>query len=402
MDILFLSAWCPFPADNGSKLRIYHLLRGLSGEHEVDLISFCPEDHGLPAERLRELCREVVLVPETPFAGRRAERLAGYLSLRPRSMVGNHSPTMASLVRRKAAERRYDLVIASQLHMLPYALVAGPAPKLLEELELLAYRDLFLRAATLAARARSLLTWWKIQRYLTAMLPYLGGVSVVSADEAAVLAKLAPPTLAVDVVPNGVDVSSCLGPWGSPAPDTLIYPGALSFDANFDAVGYYLSAIHPQVRAARPDARLRVTGRVSAERIAALPPANGVEWTGYLDDVRPAVAEAWAEVVPLRTGGGTRLKVLEALALGTPVISTRKGVEGLKLRAGHDVLVADTPDEFAAQTVRLLESATLRAKLAVNGRQAVQQYDWGHSVERLLAFVERVRHGRSRRRVVGR
>jgi glycosyltransferase involved in cell wall biosynthesis len=123
--------------------------------------------------------------------------------------------------------------------------------------------------------------------------------------------------------------------------------------------------------------RLWVTGRAAPEQIAALPVADGVEFTGYLDDVRPAVARAWAEVVPLRKGGGTRLKVLEALALGTPVVSTSKGVEGLDLEDGRHVLVADTADAFAAATERLLGQPELRARLGEAGRQVVRQrYDW--------------------------
>jgi glycosyltransferase involved in cell wall biosynthesis len=193
----------------------------------------------------------------------------------------------------------------------------------------------------------------------------------------------------VAVVPNGVDLAGCAGPWPPPAPDTLIYPGALSYDANHDAVGYFIGAILPRIRSERPEVRLRVTGRATEAQIASLPRAEGVECTGYLDDVRPAVAGAWAEVVPLRKGGGTRLKVLEALALGTPVISTCKGVEGLALVPGRDVLVADTPADFAAATLRVLGSPALRAELASAGRRAAAAYDWGRSVDRLGELLTR-------------
>ncbi|NJO84179.1 MAG: glycosyltransferase [Blastochloris sp.] len=117
------------------------------------------------------------------------------------------------------------------------------------------------------------------------------------------------------------------------------------------------------------------------------PPSNNVEFTGYLDDIRPAVAQAWAEIVPLRQGGGTRLKVLEALALGTPVVSTSKGIEGLDLKPDRDVLIANTPEEFAQQTLRLLASPTLRHELAEQGHRAALIYDWSHSVERLNELI---------------
>ncbi len=130
--LLFLSAWCPLPADNGSKLRISHLLRELARHHEVDLLTFAPE---LPDANalydLRALCASVELIPETPFAERATGRLRGLLSTKPRSVVANHSATMAKAVRARA-DRNYDLVIASSLHMAPYALLLRGVPRLLE------------------------------------------------------------------------------------------------------------------------------------------------------------------------------------------------------------------------------------------------------------------------------
>jgi glycosyltransferase involved in cell wall biosynthesis len=389
MNILFLSAWCPYPADNGSKLRIAHLVRGLAAAHAVDFISFCSEgDEGSRAAQLRSYCREVHLLHETPFAARRVSRLRSGLAPQPHSLLADHSPTMAALAGGQAASRDYDIVVASELHMLPYALPLH-LPIVLEDLELAALRDQVARAGSPRRWLRAALTWWKTARYLRSVLRGVAGVSVVSDAERAIVDGLAPRHCPLEVVPNGVDLAGCAGDWPPPEPDTLIYPGALSYDANFDAVAYFLQAIWPRVRAARPATRLRVTGRATPAQIQALPPAEGVEFTGYLDDVRPAVAGAWAEVVPLRKGGGTRLKVLEAMALGTPVVATSKGAEGLDLRHGQELLVADAPDAFADQTLRLLESPALRDELAWRGRQAAARYDWRLSVERLEQLLQR-------------
>jgi glycosyltransferase involved in cell wall biosynthesis len=237
--------------------------------------------------------------------------------------------------------------------------------------------DQYATQTQLIGVARYGLTWWKTRRYVAALLRQFAGATVVSDRERDLLQPLAPAHLRLAVVPNGVDTAACSGSFGDPQADTLIYPGALSYEANFDAVAHFLSAIWPRLRTVRPGVRLCVTGRAAPEQIAALPVADGVEFTGYLDDVRPAVARAWAEVVPLRKGGGTRLKVLEALALGTPVVSTSKGVEGLDLEDGRHVLVADTADAFAAATERLLGQPELRARLGEAGRHVVRQrYDW--------------------------
>jgi glycosyltransferase involved in cell wall biosynthesis len=388
MQILFLSAWCPLPADNGSKLRISNLLRELAQRHDVDLLSFAPEPPGeLALRELREICANVELLPESPFAARREGQLRGLLATRPRSVVANHSPRMAAAVQARIG-LGYDLVIASQLHMAPYALLVTNTPRVFEEVELAVLRDQYRGQPSLRTRIRYGLTWWKTCRYVTSLLRQFDGATVVSERELEILRPLAPRHVRLAVVPNGVDVAACAQGYGAPEPDTLIYPGALSYDANFDAVAYFLGAILPQVRAARPGARLRVTGRATPSQIEALPPTEGVEFTGFLEDVRPAVAGAWAEVVPLRKGGGTRLKVLEALALGTPVISTSKGVEGLAVEHGRHLLVADTAADFADATARLLGQPELRARLAAAGQELARaQYDWRTIGQRLNDMV---------------
>jgi glycosyltransferase involved in cell wall biosynthesis len=386
MRILFLSAWCPLPADNGARLRIAHLLGGLARRHDVDLLAFAPEHPGESAQReLRGMCRDVELLPETPFANRRGGRVRGLLSSQPRSVVANHSARMAAAVRRRAGQR-YDLVIASELHMAPYALLLD-APRLLEELELATLAEQCTMQTRLLPRLRYALMWWKTRRYVATLLRHFAATTVVSERELALARPLVPAYVQLGVVPNGVDVAGCAQSFGPPEADTLIYPGALSYDANFDAVGFFLDAILPRVLVTRPGARLRVTGRTTPAQIAALPQAEGVEFTGFLEDVRPAVARAWAEVVPLRTGGGTRLKVLEALALGTPVVSTSKGIEGLGLEDGRHALVADSPADFAAATLRLLGQPDLRAHLAAAGRQVARRYDWHAIGQQLNDFV---------------
>jgi glycosyltransferase involved in cell wall biosynthesis len=190
----------------------------------------------------------------------------------------------------------------------------------------------------------------------------------------------APGATLVEVIPNGVDAAAMTAAAGEanlPQPDTLIYSGALTYSANFDAVDYFLREIFPHIRATRPDTKLLVTGKLEGVPVERLPQLPGVEFTGYLPDVSVAVARSWASVVPLRIGGGTRLKILEAMALGTPVVATRKGVEGLDVTPERDFLLADTPADFAAQTLRLLAGPDLRLALSYQARQTVQaKYDW--------------------------
>jgi glycosyltransferase involved in cell wall biosynthesis len=171
----------------------------------------------------------------------------------------------------------------------------------------------------------------------------------------------------------------------------MIYSGALSYSANFDAVAYFLAEIFSRIRREYPQAKLYVTGKLDGVPVEQLPQQDGVEFTGYVDDIQAKVAESEVCVVPLRVGGGTRLKVLEALALGTPVVSTSKGVEGLEASDGEEVLISDDPQGFAHAVGRLFDDKELYEKLARNGRSLVEaHYNWEYIGEQLNNFIGEV------------
>lgn len=390
MRILALASWWPEPADNGIRLRINRLLRVLAARHELHLAALCrpapDEGQRLAAVRYCASAESTLAHEEPPAVG---GQVASLWSTRPASVRAMWSDDFAALVRRRAALVRPDVVLAFELSTAPYALLVPGAPRVLDDLELAALYDDFAQAAG-RARLRRWLTWAKHRAYVAQTLRGFAGHTVVSPREAALACAVAPTTTVSAVVPNGADVDAEL-PAVQPEPDTLIYPGALSYRANLDAMVYFLESIFPAVQAARPAARLRITGRATAEQLAALPAREGVELTGYVPDIKELVARSWAEVVPLRQGSGTRLKILEALAAGTPVVSTTKGAEGLTLRHGEELLVADSPAEFAAATLLLLDQPGLRTHLAAAGHRAVKaRYDWraiGGQLDDLLQII---------------
>jgi glycosyltransferase involved in cell wall biosynthesis len=187
-----------------------------------------------------------------------------------------------------------------------------------------------------------------------------------------------------------VDISGFQGDFPVPKEDTIIYSGALSYNANFDAVEYFLKEIFPTIIKQRPNIKLYITGSTTGISLEKLPISQHVVFTGYLDDVRPAIAQSWANIVPLRRGGGTRLKILESLALGTPVVATPKGAEGLSLTPGHDFLLANNPKEFADAVINLLSNSNLRQQLSDNGKKAIKPYDWPIIGEKLLSAIESI------------
>jgi glycosyltransferase involved in cell wall biosynthesis len=154
---------------------------------------------------------------------------------------------------------------------------------------------------------------------------------------------------------------------------------------------FFLRDVFPLIKAQRPNVRMSITGGYDGVPVSRLPMGDGVELTGYLPDIRPAVAQSWVSVVPLRMGGGTRLKILEAMALGTPVVSTAKGAEGLEVTHEEDILIADAPDDFAQAVLRLLRDEDLRASLSAAGRRLVaERYSWETCARRLEQLLCRV------------
>ncbi|HZR01222.1 MAG TPA: glycosyltransferase [Chloroflexota bacterium] len=393
MKILFLSRWFPYPPDNGSKIRIFNILRQLSAAHDVSLVSFADdpasvEDAALSV--LRRFCSSVQVVPYRPFRPSSARALAGLLSYAPRFLIDTYSTELQAAADARLARGSVDLLVASQLDMVPYA-VAGPAvPALLEELELSLHRDAA-RAGGVASRPRRMLTWLKLRSYLRRVLPRFAACTVASERERLNLRAAVPTYRRAEVVPNAVDLGHYDGDFGSPRPNVLAFAGSLTYHANYDAIRSFLGAAYPAIAHSIPGVELRVTGSHAGVDLKALPDAPGVTFTGRVPDVRPVVAGAWASVVPLRVGGGTRLKILESMALGTPVVSTSKGAEGLDVTHGENILIADHPDDFAAQVVSLLRSPQLRARLAAGGRRLVaSRYDWNAVGADLSALVHRV------------
>jgi glycosyltransferase involved in cell wall biosynthesis len=190
-------------------------------------------------------------------------------------------------------------------------------------------------------------------------------------------------------VPNGVDCHHNRPGSVQAVPHTLVFNGSLSYSANYDAMRYFLAQVYPLIQREIPDVSLTITGSTKNLDLGPLGADPSVRFSGYVDDIRPLVTGAWACVVPILEGGGTRLKILEAMALGTPVVATSKGAEGLDVADGKDILIADEPDEFAGHVICLLRDRALRQRLAAQARRlAEQRYEWTQIGQRFALLVE--------------
>ena len=373
MKLLVVSSWFPYPPDNGSKLRAYHLMRELSKRHAITLLSFAEPGEEKHVAGLVDICTTIRTVPGNPFkAG--SLGLRGLLSPLPRSYAQTYSPAMQALVNERLPE--HDAAIGLELGAALYLKRIRSVARLFDGAEVTVLREQFTSQRHTVRRLRYGFTWLKYSRFMRDLIMGFDRATVVSENEREQMIRLGCAPSRVAVLPNGVDASN-LSVTGSPQPGRLIYPGSMTYSANYDAVSYFLAEVYPLIRRARPDAELAVTGSTEGVALERLPRHDGVVFTGHLPDIRTAIADSDVCVVPLRIGGGTRLKIIQSLALGTPVVSTSKGAEGLDVTPEQDILLADTPQQFARQVLRLVADRVLREKLAMAGRQWVAgRYTW--------------------------
>lgn len=395
MRILVLSTWFPYPLSQGSKIRAYYLIKSLAERHDVALVSFAdvPLEPG-SIDHMGQICRKVEVVHHNPFARSRKKTLLGWLSQRPSVVLTSYCPEMVARVQHLASDWEPECVIALTFITAPYALAVHGAPRIVDIDNLMwpMLKQALRQAQDPFGRLRSWVAYWKFRQYETWLYRQFDLALVVSErDRLATMDHIGLRTSQVGVVPNGVDTSFNQPLPVEPKPDTLVFNGALTYSLNYDAMDYFLRRIFPLIRAQAPEAHLTITGATTGVPIAALPADGHVTFSGYLKDIRPEVSSSWVCVVPLRMGGGTRLKILEAMALGTPVVSTSKGAEGLDIETGKHLLIGNTPSEFAAQTVRVLREPGLRKSLSAQAARLVKEkYDWAKIGRHFCDLVENV------------
>lgn len=404
LNILYLSTWFPQPPDNGAKLRAYYLLRALCRHHRVTLVAFAFATAQPDAtDELTAACAALVPVWVDPFAANAIGTLRSFVAPQPDALRTQPIPAMQAAVRRAAAGRRFDVVIAAGEMMLPYALeVADVAPVILEEINSMTrwLRERYETAGGAVHRLRCWISWYKRRAFERRAYRQVKLVTMVSPeDHAATVATLGAGAGATPValVPNGVDCAhNRPGLWPRRT-HALVFNGSLTYSVNFAAMHWFLAEIYPRIRQAQPAVTLTITGALTGVALSALALEDSVRLTGHVADVRRPVAEAAVCVAPLQHGGGTRLKILEALALGTPVVATPKAAEGLALTDGTDVLLAADPPAFAAAVLRLLDDAALAQRLSAAGRALVTaHYDWAPIGDAFTALVEQTAGARSR------
>jgi len=375
---------------------VYQLVRHLSRGHQVTLLTYGREDEGREVEAenvaaIRAVGADVrVVPPPRPTGGKRGAQALSLLSPRSYQTASLQSPAMQDTITRLLAGQTFDLVQVESSQMAGFDF-GGRVPLVLDEHNL-EYELLFRLYQGERSPGRRLYNWAeyvKFRREEQTCWRRADACLLTSGREREILRGLLPDKPAV-TVPNGVDIEFYRPSDVAVEPDSLVFTGLMSYRPNIDGVVWFVEEVLPRIHQVRPSVTLTIVGAGAGEEVERLAGPH-VTVTGAVPDTRDYFARAAAAVVPLRMGSGTRLKVLEGLAMGKPLVSTSVGCEGIHVQDGEHLLIADDPQALSDAALRVLSDASLAAALARQGRALVErEYGWAAITAQLESFYAQV------------
>ncbi|MGZ8937602.1 MAG: glycosyltransferase family 4 protein [Limisphaerales bacterium] len=379
MKILAVYPYVPWPLNRGAYHRAFHLLKGLAVEHSVDLLALAENGEGADAQHVfTEFCDRVDVLP---FKHPEWERLFPKRLLNPvPSNVAHWSiPAVQAKVSEILARDRDDAVHVLDLVLAQFFLKEhAEIPLVLDRTRVdLQYQLMEHKRfkSSLKNRLLNYENYTKLWAYEKRVAKRCALQVLCGPDDQDFVRKYISKSVPLSIIPNGVDLEYF---HPNSAPDsraeepTVIFCGAMDYNPNVDALRWYFGEIHDSLRREIPDLRVLIVGKDPIPEVKAYAQKPGVTVTGGVPDVRPYYKRAWLQIVPLRIGGGTRLKIVESLGIRTPVVSTTIGAQGLDLKHQFDILYADSAQDFVTQTARALKDSTLRDTLGSNGRASAE------------------------------
>jgi glycosyltransferase involved in cell wall biosynthesis len=386
------------PLDSGGKIRSYNILRQLARDHRVTYFGFHAEQDDAAHAELEGIFERVVRCPLKLPAAKSFAELVQYgkelFSGNPYAIKKYCQPWVASELRKLVQTESYDVIVCDFLvaaGVIPWDL---PCPKVLftHNVEALIWKRHYEVARNPLWKLLSWREWRAMERAEKLYLRKADHVLAVSQTDSDFFAHELPPEK-LTVIPTGVDVEYFRPIAVEEEPNSLVFTGSMDWMPNEDGIFYFAEEILPKIFEKLPNARLSVVGRKPSARLKGLAATDPhhLHLTGWVDDIRPYLAQSEVCIVPLRVGSGTRLKIFEAMGMGKAIVSTTIGAEGLPVRHGQDVLLADSPDDFANSVVSLLQDAAERRRLGNAARELVEtKYSWGSVAKEFAASLERV------------
>jgi len=395
--ILYLTFGLPAPPDSGGRIRDFNLIKRVSEHHEVSILSLLEFPDELDrASDLKPYSVSVDgVVADRDWPGTTFAALGGLFDGRPLATAPFYYPRLARRIRSLTQSRKFDLVQFEHSFLAVYHSALAPrfdgATVLsLHNIGVSQYRSMLDMSSGLA-RIPAALKWRLMRGWEARAAGQFDHTIVVSAEDRENLRRLGVP-FGATVIENGVDCDA-LQPLAESASTSgeILFIGTMGYLPNRDAMRYFCKEIFPIIRASRPGCRLTIVGSGGRKYLSDLAQPGVIEITGRVQSPLPFYARSSIAITPLRSGGGSRLKILEAMALGRPVVSTSLGCEGLDIQNGRELLVADKPGVFAELVLKLLADQHLWRRIAGAARSRVEQrYDWNLAAGQLLALYERL------------
>ena len=397
MKILWVKAGGLVPPDIGGKIRSYNILRQLAKHHAVTFFSFYAAHENDAHAELSQVFQRVIPIPldlpQAKSAGELLDYTIHLFSPEPYTLTKYCRP----LVRRRLCallqEETFDVILCDFLFAAGAIPWDWPCPKVLfaHNIEAVIWQRHYEVTRNPLWKALSWLEWKRMKAAERRYLQKADHVIAVSENDRATFARSLDPQK-LTVVATGVDTGFFQPSGEREMPNSLVFTGSMDWFPNEDGMFYFANEIFTLIRRQVPDATLCIVGRKPSRRLQDLASrVPNIQLTGWVDDVRPYVAQRAVFVVPLRIGGGTRLKIFEAMSMGKAVVSTSIGAEGLPIRNGEHLLLADDPVSFAESTLRLLGDPTHRAQIGRAARHLVEQnYSWSTVSKGFAQVLENV------------
>ena len=390
MKILFLSPTVPFPLTDGGRIRVFNLLKQIAKQSDVTLLALeTQETDAEGVAELQQLGITVHLVPHAPTLPRVSlgTLVKAFFKRQPITVARYDVPAYRQKFKELIAEQSFDLVHYEMFHIAQFH-TETDLPGVLSQQNV--DSAIWRRLCSETVNPFYKFAYWTQQlafeRYERVLSPKFDAVTCTSDIDAAVFQQYCTKD-AIEIIPNGVDITHYQPDFTAEAPAHLIYIGSMDWYPNEDAVAFFADEVLPQIQEKVPDVAFSIVGGNPSARVQKLAARDGVVVTGRVPEIKPYFAEATVFVVPLRIGSGTRLKILDALAMGKAIVSTTVGAEGLDLKDGEEIFIADEPNDFADAVIRLLTDSELRRRVGEYGRARVERdYDW-RSIGRKLHEV---------------
>jgi len=387
------------PVDTGGKIRSYNLLRFLARDHEVTLLSYYGGRHDADYEAAlqKEIPGSQLIYTAAPDSNA-IERGVDYLYRFPRRAPYAVSKFTHREVQATVAEwlasGRFEVAVCDFLAASANFPARLPMPCVLFQHNV--ESSLWQRMAAVESNPIKKLSFAiesaKMTRYERAALGRFHHIIAVSDHDRRQMLQMN-PACEITVVPTGVDTQkSKVAAPSSAKPPRVVFTGSMDWEPNVDAVDYFCSQIWPRVRAEFPDAIFQIVGRNPFAKVQRLA-SESVEVTGSVPSVAEYLEKASVVIVPLRIGGGTRLKIFEAMAMGKAMVSTSIGAEGLEVESGRDLILADDASSFADAVILLLRDAETRRKFEQAARELAAQFDWSRIAPKFAEVLHKVTAG---------